>query len=139
MGTCRAGACRTGTSRGRGFTLLEMLIALTIIAVVGLAVSSAIGNVVDQTYRLEQRTVAHWVAENHLARVRLSRIGNTEAVPTGRDTEEVRMSGRSWRIEREITETTHPWLRRVEIQVFEVTDGDDIGPLDTLTGFVGRY
>ena len=125
--------------RGRGFTLLEMLVALTVIAVVGLAVSSAIGNVVSQTYTLEQRLVAHWVAENHLARVRLARIGDTEALPTGRETERVRMSGRTWRIHREIRETTHPWLRRVEIEVFEVADGDDIGPLDTLVGFVGRY
>ena len=125
--------------RARGFTLLEMLVALTIIAVVGLAVSSAIGNVVSQTFTLEQRLVAHWVAENHLARVRLARVGNTEALPTGRETERVRMSGRTWRIEREIRDTTHPWLRRVEIEVFEVADGDDIGPLDTLVGFVGRY
>ena len=125
--------------RARGFTLLEMLVALTIIAVVGLAVSSAIGNVVSQTFTLEQRLVAHWVAQNHLARVRLARVGNTEALPTGRETERVRMSGRTWRIEREIRDTTHPWLRRVEIEVFEVADGDDIGPLDTLVGFVGRY
>ncbi len=125
--------------RARGFTLIEMLVALTVIAVVGLAVSSAIGSVVSQTYTLEQRLVAHWVAENHLARVRLARIGDTEALPTGRETERVRMSGRTWRIQREIRETTHPWLRRVEIEVFEVADGDDIGPLDTLVGFVGRY
>ena len=123
----------------RGFTLIEMLVALTVIAVVGLAVSSAIGNVVSQTYTLEQRLMAHWVAENHLARVRLARFGNTDAVPTGRETERVRMSGRNWRIEREITETTHPWLRRIEVEVYEVADGDDIGPLDTLVGFLGLY
>ena len=123
----------------RGFTLLEMLIALSVIAVVGLAVSSAIGNVVNQTYTLEQRLVAHWVAENHLARVRIARIGLTDALPTGRETERVRMSGRTWRVERDIRETTHPWLRRVEVEVFEIADGEDIGPLDTLVGFVGRY
>ena len=123
----------------RGFTLLEMLIALTVIAVVGLAVSSAVGNVVNQTYTLEQRLVAHWVAENHLARVRLARTGLTDALPTGRESERVRMSGRTWRVERDIRETTHPWLRRVEIEVFEVAEGEDIGPLDTLVGFVGRY
>ena len=123
----------------RGFTLLEMLIALAVIAVVGLTVSSAVGNVAAQTYTLEQRLVAHWVAENHLARVRLSRIGSTDAVATGRESERVRMSGRDWRVEREITETTHPWLRRVEVAVYEVVEGDEIGPLDTTIGFVGRY
>ena len=125
--------------RTDGFTLLEMLVALAVIAVVGLAVSSAVGNVIAQTYTLEQRMVAHWVAENHLARVQLARIGTVEAVPTGRETDRVRMSGRTWRVEREVKETTHPWLRRVEIEVYEVSDGEDIGPLDRVVGFVGRY
>ena len=125
--------------RAEGFTLLEMLIALAVIAVVGLTVSSAVGNVAAQTYTLEQRLVAHWVAENHLARVRLSRIGTTDAVPTGRETERLRMSGRDWRLERDITETSHPWLRRVEVEVYEVVDGDEIGPLNAVVGFIGRY
>ena len=119
--------------------MLELLIALAIIAVVGLAVSSAVGNVVGQTYTLERRLVAHWVAENHLTRLRLSRIGKVDGMATGRETERVRMGGRNWRVEREIRETTHPWLSRVEVEVYEVTDDDDIGPLDTLVGFVGRY
>ncbi len=123
----------------QGFTLLEMLIALVVIAVVGLAISTAVGNMVGQTHGLERRLVAHWVAENHLVRLRLARIANTDALATGRDTERVRMSGRNWRVEREVGETTHPWLRRVEVEVYEVTDGDDIGPLDTLVGFLGRY
>ena len=123
----------------RGFTLLEMLIALAVIAVVGLTVSSAVGNVAAQTYTLEQRLVANWVAENHLARARLSRIGTTDAMPTGRETERVRMSGRDWVLHRNITETTHPWLRRVEVQVYQVVDGDEIGPLDITVGFIGRY
>lgn len=125
--------------RTEGFTLIEMLIALAIIAIVGLTLSSAVGSVIAQTYTLEQRLIAHWVAENHLARVRLARIGTTDALPTGRETERVRMSGRTWRIARESRETTHPWLRRVEIEVYEVAEGEDIGPLDTMVGFVGRY
>ena len=135
----RAVTKTVGEMRTPGFTLIEMLVALTVIAVVGLAVSSAVGNVVAQTYTLEQRMVAHWVAENDLARVRLARIGSTDAVPTGRETERVRMSGRTWRVDRNIAETTHPWLRRVEIEVYEVADGEDIGPLHRMVGFVGRY
>ncbi len=123
----------------RGFTLVELLVALVVVALTGITVSSAVGNVVSQTYVLERRAVAHWVAENQLARAQLSRVDNVEPVATGRRTERVVMSGRTWRIDQEISQTTHPWLRRVEIEVYEVVDDDAVGPLDRLVGFIGRY
>ena len=123
----------------RGFTLVELLVALVVVAMTAMTVSSAVGNIVSQTYVLERRAVAHWVAENQLARARLSRVNNVDPVATGRNTERVVMSGRTWRINQEISETTHPWLRRVDIEVFEVVDDDDVGPLDRLVGFIGRY
>ena len=125
--------------RSYGFTLLEMLIALAVIAIVGLTLSSAVGNVIGQTHTLEQRLVAHWVAENYLARMRLARMEGGEPLPMGRAVERVRMSGRSWRVERNTRDTTHRWLRRVEIDVYEITEDEDIGPLDTMVGFIGRY
>ncbi len=125
--------------RSDGFTLLEMLIALAVVAIVGLTLSTAVGNVIAQTHSLERRLVAHWVAENHLVRLRLARHDSTEALPTGRAVERVRMSGRTWRVEREAQGTTHPWLRRVEVEVYEVTENEDIGPLHTMVGFMGRY
>jgi len=123
----------------RAFTLLEMLIALAIIAVVGLTLSSAVGSVAAQTYRLEQRMVAHWIAENQLTRVQLASIGETNKVPTGADSGQVRMAGRVWRVHREVQDTTHPWLRRVEIEVYQVSDGEDVGPLDRTVGFIGIH
>lgn len=123
----------------RGFTLVELLVALVVVAMTAMTVSSAVGNIVSQTYVLERRAVAHWVAENQLARAQLSRVNNVDPVATGRNTERVVMSGRTWRIDQEISETTHPWLRRIDIEVFEVVDDDDVGPLDRLVGFIGRY
>lgn len=123
----------------RGFTLVELLVALLVVAMTAMTVSSAVGNIVSQTYGLERRAVAHWVAENQLARAQLSRVNNVDPIATGRRTERVVMSGRTWRVRQEISETTHPWLRRVDIEVFEVVDDDDVGPLDRLVGFIGRY
>ncbi len=123
----------------RGFTLVELLVALVVVAMTAMTVSSAVGNIVSQTYVLERRAVAHWVAENQLARAQLSRVNNVDPVATGRNTERVVMSGRTWRINQVISATTHPWLRRVDIEVFEVVDDDDVGPLDRLVGFIGRY
>jgi general secretion pathway protein I len=123
----------------RGFTLIEVLVALVVLAVAGFAVSARVGDVVNQTFSLERRTVAHWVAENHVNRMRLAAARSDEPIPVGRTRERVLMSGREWLLETEILDTPHPWLRRVEVRVSEVLDGREIGPLDQMTAFLGRY
>ena len=67
----------------KGFTLIEMLIAMVGIAVVGISISSAIGNVAQQTFSLERRTVAHWVAQNHIYRIRLRKYNDTQSLKEG--------------------------------------------------------
>ena len=70
---------------------------------------------------LEQRTLANWIASNHLTRMRMlqRREGNRslreQANPLGfrRSTMEV---------ETKIKTTEHPWIRRIEVSVFEATD-----------------
>lgn len=123
----------------RGFTLIEVMIALVVFAVVGFAVSARVGDVANQTYGLERRTVAHWVALNQLTRLRMASERDESAVATGRSRERVVMGGREWMLDVEVIDTTHPLLRRVELAVSLVEEGDEIGPVDHLTGFLGRY
>jgi hypothetical protein len=49
------------------------------------------------------------------------------------------MGNRQWIVEREIKETETPWLHRVEIDVYELQDGEKVGPLDHMIAFLGRY
>ncbi len=123
----------------RGFTLVEVLVALVVFAVLGFTVTSRVGDVVNQTYSLERRTVAHWVAENHLNRLRVARRLTTEPLPTARERERVIMAGREWVVETEVQETAYPLLRRVDVRVHAVTDDEEVGPVDAVTAFVGRY
>lgn len=123
----------------RGFTLVEVLVALVVFAVLGFTVTSRVGNVVNQTYSLERRTVAHWVAENHLHRLRLSRRTTDEPLPTGRERQRVVMGGREWVVQTEVQETTYPLLRRVDLSVMAVSEGQEVGPVDSVTAFVGRH
>ena len=135
--------CRSKRMVGRsgpthGFTLIEMLISLVVLAVAGLVVSSAVGNVAFQTWSLERRAAAHWVAENQLARFQLSRWNNPSPVASGRQSETLILAGRRWRARQDVAATSHPSLHRVEIEVHELVEGREEGPLAILVGFVGH-
>ena len=82
--------------RSSGFTLLEMLLAMVVIAVVGITISTATGNVASQTFTLERRTMAHWVGQNQINRLRLSLRGDNSELPEGKDTVRVYMGERDW-------------------------------------------
>jgi general secretion pathway protein I len=122
----------------RGFTLLEMLLAVVVIAVVGITISTAIGGVANQTFSLERRTVAHWVGQNQLHRLRISLRNEAQVLPEGRDSTRLFMGGRDWEVRTAITATDSPVMRRVEVDVYEFRDGDRNGPYDHSVAFVGR-
>lgn len=125
--------------RSSGFTLLEMLLAMVVIAVVGITVSTATGNVANQTFTLERRTMAHWVGQNQINRLRLSLRGDNSALPEGKDTVRLYMGERDWQVRTEIKATDHPWIRRVEVNVFELQQGTPVGPFEHTVAFLGRY
>jgi general secretion pathway protein I len=124
----------------RGFTLLEMLIAIAIIGVIGAAVSTAVGGVANQTRGLEQRTVASWIASNHLTRMRMLQRREPQSLPEGTKQTRLVFAARQWEVETEVKSTDHPWIRRVEVSVFEATDeAGRQGPYGQLSGFLGQY
>ena len=49
------------------------------------------------------------------------------------------MGKRRWLIETNILELDNPWLRRVEIDVFEMVDGDRVGPISHTVSLIGQY
>lgn len=57
----------------RGFTLIEVLVALSIVAVALAAGARAAGALTDNAERLAQVSAAHWCADNQLTNLRLSR------------------------------------------------------------------
>ena len=78
--------------KNTGFTLLEVMVALFIVAVALGGAIKVIGNASQNAARLADRTFANWVALNQMAELRIKgewpRVGETKG--------EQEMSGRTW-------------------------------------------
>lgn len=113
-----------------GFTLVEVLIALAVIALALLALTRTAGLQVQGFDGLRERTLAGWVGADVLADTRLA-----SAFPaTARSDGHVQLGGRDWRWTRDVQATANTEIRRIDISVFL---GNADAPSATLTGFAG--
>ena len=121
------------------FTLLELLVALAVLALVSMAVFTQGGNTTRQLHDLEQRTLARWVAENEVVRLHLARLVEPEPIRAGVSRDLVSYGERAWRVVTDTESTAYPDLHRLEITVYAMEGGREVGPVDTLTTFLGEH
>ncbi|MEX6502075.1 type II secretion system minor pseudopilin GspI [Pseudomonas zhanjiangensis] len=125
--------------RPAGFTLLEVLVALAIFAVVAASVLSATARSLQTAASLEDKTLAMWVADNRLSELQLGQAPAAE----GRDQGELTFAGRLWQWQSEIQATSEPSMRRVTLWVAPSPErglGGDLREraVVSLSGFVGE-
>jgi len=117
------------TRSAAGFTLVEILVALAVLAIALSATARSLGGALDTTAALRERILARWVAEDRLAELELRREWPDLDVKEG----DADMGGRAfhWRQETGVTPATR--MRRVEVSVFLAGTAS---PLAKMTGFL---
>lgn len=101
-----------------GFTLIEVLVGMAIIAVALAAASRAAGHAIEISNELKRRVIADLVAQNRLEMHKARHDWLAFGKLTGQETQAgIRML---WR--ETITETPNPAFRKVEVEVFAAED-----------------
>ncbi len=120
----------------RGFTLLEVLVALLLLSLALVALMRLTALDLRASAQLRDTTLAQWVASNVLAETRL----RSEFPPLGRSNGETRMANQRWRWELVIEPTQAPRIRKLDVTVTAIgEDGratrNDEGVAANMTGF----
>ena len=116
----------------RGFTLIEVLVALTIIAISLGTLMSASGTQAQQTAYLKHKTLAHWVAMNEMTLLQVEE----EWPSVGEKKGSSKMVNVEWFWLRTTKKTADDDARQVELQIF--SDKNRTQNLTRLIGFVNK-
>lgn len=117
---------------GGGFTLIEVLVAMTIIAVGVSALVATAGSSAFRADYLREREFGRWVASNVLAELQVIPAWSD----VGTKNTEVEMGNFLWYVKTRTQAVADADLRRVDVQVRRDKDADSY--IYTVTGFVGN-
>ena len=126
-----------GNRRTAGFTLLEVMIALAVFAVVSAALVRNAAVAVRQTTIIEERSLGIWVAENQLSQKRIQVRSDENYPALGTNRYAVNLADRDWEVVVKIAATENADIRRVEVAVSAAQQPDQV--VADLAGFLGRY
>lgn len=101
------------TSKSLGFTLIEVMLALGVFSIAGVALLSAASNNARSIGHLEDKMFADWVASNQLVSATL----DTTWPPKNNAKGEVEMAGRSWFWTQKVIKTTDSDMRSIVMEV----------------------
>lgn len=102
-------------NKQKGFTLIEVLIALAIIAIALTAIIRATSQNIRQTIYLQNKTIASWVATNVMNEARAGLLELSEDEKLEKETV---MLGQSWNWTAELKNTPNAKIKKITVDVF---------------------
>jgi type II secretion system protein I len=121
----------------RGFTLIEVLVAMAIVAIGMAAVLGTLTSSAEGVSYLRDKTLANWVALNQIALARLK----GQAPPPGKSDGDTDYAGRKWHWHQEVATTQLPGMVRMDVSVrpadADIPASADRGWYVTLSGIWG--
>lgn len=121
------------SKKQKGFTLLEVMIALFIVAVALGGVIKVMGNAAANSSRLTSRTFAQWVALNQIAKLQINKEWPSLGEKKGND----EMAGQKWKWVQKAVKTEDENIKRIEISVWNINDTAS-SPYVTTVGFLAN-
>lgn len=118
--------------KAKGFTLIEVMLAVAVFAIAGTALLKASTNNLNSISYLEQKMFANWVASNRLTDVNLEKTWPPKNNLKGK----VEMGGREWFWWQKVQETEDKAMRAVTIEVRLEEDAENI--VTSLVTFVSQ-
>lgn len=121
--------------RQQGFTLVEVLVALAVLAIALTAVMRTMAQAIDATATLRERHVALWLAQNRLAEHQMQRDWPAADTKDG----DIEFGGEKWFWREQVSTTPEALIRRIEITIRRQADSQDtqarlVGYLRSNTG-----
>ena len=116
----------------KGFTLLEVMLAMAVFAIAGVALLGVADNNYRHISHLEEQMFANWVASNQLVTVSLEK----KWPPKNNRKGKVEMAGRTWYWQQKVTKTGNKELRSVMMEVR--LDEDEELVTSSLTAFLAQ-
>jgi general secretion pathway protein I len=117
----------------RGFTLVEVLVALMIVAIGLAALMLTVSSTARTSGYLRDKTLAQWMALNRLSEVRL----NLAKFGQNTDTGEIYFANRTWHYDTRYFDTSMSTMKRVVVRIYAGDAKTKGNPVAESTGFLG--